>query len=325
MLIEKYPIYKGEHCSSTAISEIAQFYGMNLSEELIFGLSSGLDFLYFSLMDIRNSRVYFPRVPMLEKNFFENTTFEFKWVQNDNIKSSAIEAEISKGKPVLAMVDTSKLDFFNRRNDSISISPHVCTIIGCDNQSFYISDSINNKLNICRKDSLFESMNVEKAPFFKKNCYSTIEYFELKNSIEYLSYIALRKNAKTFLNNNNDVSGLNAIKKMIYDIDNFDRIPNYNKCASGFFYSIEIIGTGGSAFRKLYLKFLKETNHYFSDSSILVYKMEELCIQYLNLGKSFDRFSRRGIENDLKKAKKILEYITILEFEFWESVLQIVK
>ena len=46
-LIKDFHPSGGKHCVSNALKQVFHYYGHELSEEMIFGLASGLNFFYF--------------------------------------------------------------------------------------------------------------------------------------------------------------------------------------------------------------------------------------------------------------------------------------
>ncbi|MCM8533599.1 MAG: BtrH N-terminal domain-containing protein, partial [Lentisphaeraceae bacterium] len=49
MIINDFKAYDGEHCETTAIGSLLQHEGLRLSEPMLFGLSSGLGFIYWNM------------------------------------------------------------------------------------------------------------------------------------------------------------------------------------------------------------------------------------------------------------------------------------
>lgn len=313
--IENFPLKQGRHCSSTALSELCYFYDIKLSEEIIFGISQGLDFIYFDLIDYNNSRAFFPRTPMLEYDFFKKTNLKFKWREMDKFSIEEIYSYIDQGIPVLLVLDTSKLNFFS--SNKISISPHTCVVIGRTDTELLISDSINDRVNICNISEIEQSMSIKKAPFFKKFIYSEVPQFNLKEDISTLCCNAIKNNSRNFLDKNNNISGLNGINKMIEDLHNYKSIPNFDEIAKGFFLSIEVTGTGGSAFRKLYLDFLKEIESILPSVKILKKPLQRLIDLYRELAKLFDLYSRKKRHKYIVEAIDKLKEIYELEYIFW--------
>ena len=63
----------GNHCGSTALRNLLGFHGVELSEEMAFGLGAGAGFYYLALDDTSPSRWFNGRTARLEESFRELT------------------------------------------------------------------------------------------------------------------------------------------------------------------------------------------------------------------------------------------------------------
>ena len=63
----------GHHCGSTALRNLLGFHGVEISEEMAFGLGAGACFYYVTLEDASPSRWFNGRTARLEENFNELT------------------------------------------------------------------------------------------------------------------------------------------------------------------------------------------------------------------------------------------------------------
>ena len=61
----------GVHCGSVAVRDIVNFYDLNMSEELCFGLGGGLGF-YYSKNSLSPTRSIHVRGPWMESGFFNH-------------------------------------------------------------------------------------------------------------------------------------------------------------------------------------------------------------------------------------------------------------
>ena len=63
----------GNHCGSTALRNLLAFHGVEISEEMAFGLGAGAGFYYLALDDGSPTRWFNGRTARLEENFRELT------------------------------------------------------------------------------------------------------------------------------------------------------------------------------------------------------------------------------------------------------------
>ena len=68
-----YTHLPGHHCGSTALRNLLCFHGVEISEEMAFGLGAGACFYYVDLEDASPSRWFNGRTARLEENFDELT------------------------------------------------------------------------------------------------------------------------------------------------------------------------------------------------------------------------------------------------------------
>ena len=72
-MVPGYRHLPGHHCGSTALRNLLGFHGVELSEEMAFGLGAGASFYYVALEGSSPSRFTNGRVGRLEQQFVELT------------------------------------------------------------------------------------------------------------------------------------------------------------------------------------------------------------------------------------------------------------
>ncbi|HEV2727566.1 MAG TPA: BtrH N-terminal domain-containing protein, partial [Solirubrobacterales bacterium] len=71
--VRGYTHTPGHHCGSTALRNLLAFHGVEISEEMAFGLGAGAGFYYLALEDGSPSRWFNGRTARLEESFRELT------------------------------------------------------------------------------------------------------------------------------------------------------------------------------------------------------------------------------------------------------------
>lgn len=51
LMLEGFELFVGKHCESTALKRVLDYHGLSLSEEMLFGLSGGVGFIYWYIED----------------------------------------------------------------------------------------------------------------------------------------------------------------------------------------------------------------------------------------------------------------------------------
>ncbi len=73
VMVPGYRHVPGNHCGSTALRNLLAFHGVEISEEMAFGLGAGACFYYVVLDEHSPSRFTNGRAARLEENFLELT------------------------------------------------------------------------------------------------------------------------------------------------------------------------------------------------------------------------------------------------------------
>lgn len=145
----------GKHCITNSLKQVFDYHGYRLSEEMLFGLGAGLNFLYINLKD----------APMVNGRIkvFE---FEEKLAQRLNIKIYCREPKayglaeqkakvmINQDHPVLIYADMAYLPYLQMNKDS-HFGAHAIVLFGYDDckQQYYVSD----------RDTLLEPIQTPKG------------------------------------------------------------------------------------------------------------------------------------------------------------------
>ncbi|WP_193768989.1 BtrH N-terminal domain-containing protein [Metasolibacillus meyeri] len=320
--IKDFPIQTGKHCATTALSEIMKFNGYNLSEPMILGISNALNFIYLNPFHEQYSRLVFTRSPMLEYDFFKNIGMNFKWHKDSPLDYQKITEYIDKNIPILALTDPSKLDFFDVSIPSAA--SHTLTIIGYDttDRSLKISDMIGNQVFSCDYESFCEAMKIKKTPFYVSNIWGVVENIDISQSMEELILKGMKSNAFKMLQPATHHSGIAAIVKLREELSMWAYLNNYRFLCAHVYSSIEKIGTGGSGFRNLYIKFLKEASMITSEMDMtgLINKKIHVASLYKDISKYFYLESRDNGKSYIPQIQQLLSNLIEEEHKFWEEV-----
>ncbi|MCP4005073.1 MAG: BtrH N-terminal domain-containing protein [bacterium] len=272
VMVEGYAHRTGEHCASTALRNILSFRGVNFSEEMIFGLSSGLGFFYIQSHHLSPTRMFHGRTMTLESDFSLNTQipFEDRPIADDDQAWTAVREQIDAGLPVMVSTDT----FYLRYHNTTSHFPgHRAVVVGYDDTSetIYLADRKFDAYQSCSFEELKHSRN---APDYPMSCNNQFGDFQgdvkLGVSIDEAILAAMRRNANGMLTETDSNAsgvrmGVDGIRTVADDLPDWHELEDWS-WASRFGYQIVIKrGAGGSFFRSLYASFLEEAAEYVPD------------------------------------------------------------
>lgn len=268
MLLPGFIHHPGVHCESTAARDLLAFDGLLLSEPMVFGLGSALNFIYW---DMR--RMPFPfiggRVKQgeLSSNLAGNLGFNLI-VEETASQSKAglsLEKDLTKSRPVGLQLDMFHLPYLK---NPPHFAGHYVVACGFDEDTVFIADTGFKSIKKV-PTALLKKARSEKGHFSSRNL-----SFKVKNvpkEIDFHSCIrkALRKTAGQMLHppiKNLGISGIRKFSKEILDWQ--ARSSDTKRDFDSFYIMFEKAGTGGAGFRNLFRDFLKESLGHLSDSNI---------------------------------------------------------
>lgn len=145
-VIENFIPQGGKHCITNSLKQIFTYYGHPISEEMMFGLASGLSFLYINQASspmINGRTKVFEFENKLAKRL--NITIQCKSSKDYSRAFNASKHMIDTGNPVLIYVDMPYLKYLGLDPDS-HFGGHAVVLYGYDEtaQKFWISDRDNH-------------------------------------------------------------------------------------------------------------------------------------------------------------------------------------
>ena len=144
----------GNHCGSTALRNLLGFHGIELSEEMAFGLGAGASFYYLTLEDSSPSRWFNGRTARLEESFRDLTgaALELRtFAEGDDEAWEAARAEVDGGNPALLLTDIYYLDHYG---NSAHFPGHAVVLAGYDDEVAQLSDTGFAELQTTRLENL---------------------------------------------------------------------------------------------------------------------------------------------------------------------------
>lgn len=301
-VIDEFKISGGKHCITTALKQVFEYYNYPLTEEMIFGIGSGLSFVYINLD--KSPMVSGRTKPFeFEKKLGERLNIEIKCKSSSKYKTAFDKTLklLDEDKPVLVYVDMPYLDYLNLDEDS-HFGGHAVVIFGYDNEAekFYISDRDNSDNAIrtpngyISKDyHLVDYKQVEMArssnyrPFPANNKYLDIKFNDCKQVTSSIIFSAIKETCDNMLNAPAQLLGLNGINKFSKEIlkwSKFDEEKLKTAGITNYFMINADGGTGGGIFRRMYGDFLIQASNIISCE-----EMKQLGVNYIAISEKWDK------------------------------------
>ena len=342
-IIEHFTPQGGSHCITNSLKQIFSYYGHPLSEAMLFGLASGLSFLYLnqSASPMINGRT---KVFEFEKKLADRLNIKICCRSGKNY-NRVLEKNIlmiNNEDPVLIYVDMPYLNYLGMDENS-HFGGHAVVLFGYDDmeKKFYISDRDSYDFPIripggklSQDFHLVDYAEIEKArnstfrPFPASNKYLSFDfdgYMEInKDTLQE----AIRDTCNTMLNPPANLLGLNGILKFSKEIKKWNSYDSKKLRLAGttnYFQISKDGGTGGGIFRKLYGEFLTEANSWLNDDDFLIIGNEfiELSLLWDGIADDLWQLSLNGDSELLEKMSVSILKIYDIEKNLYPRLLKL--
>jgi len=258
----------GNHCGSTALRNLLGHHGIELTEEMAFGLGAGACFYYVALEDQSPTRFINGRAGRLEEQFLELTgaPLQLETFPDADASWVAARAALDEGRPPLLLTDLYYLDHYGR---SAHFPGHAVVLAGYDDRVAYLADTAFEELQTTTLESLREARHGSHPIFPLAGHMVTLEsggeLVDLRAAIP----AAVARNAGQMLNPPlGEFEGLPALRRFAAEVESWPgAVEDWRWCARFAYQTIERRGTGGGNFRLMYSRFLGEAG----------YEQAELC------------------------------------------------
>jgi hypothetical protein len=250
----------GNHCGSTALRNLLAFHGIELSEEMAFGLGAGASFYYLTLEDGSPSRWFNGRTARLEESFRDLTgaALEMRtFAEGDGEAWEAARAEVDAGNPALLLTDIFHLDHYG---NSAHFPGHAVVLAGYDDGVAQLSDTAFEELQTTRLENLAKARHSGHPAYPLEGHMFTVSAAVDREGLEAAIPRAIERAAKEMVEPTwGELAGLPAIDRLADEAGAWPEVAeDWQWCARFAYQVIERRGTGGGAFRLMYSRFLEQ-------------------------------------------------------------------
>jgi hypothetical protein len=274
VLIEGYRNVTGEHCGSAAMRNLLHHYcGLDLPEEVIFGLGSGIDFLLVTGGGLAAAVTICGRGISMELDVAQALGVNYvEQIELDDEKAWLdVRREVEQGRPTMLSGDVFYLDY---RKYTVHFPAHRFVLLGYDDDAHvaYLADRIDPEPQACSFEALAKSRNSPEG-FSDFNLWGKFHGTTVENSLEKACRVALRRSADRMLGRDtvqqdliravtkdptfDVVTGLAGLARFARELPEWCNREDAAHLASFNYRCIEKFGTGGGNFRKMYAAFLR--------------------------------------------------------------------
>jgi hypothetical protein len=251
----------GNHCGSTALRNLLAFHGIELSEEMAFGLGAGASFYYLAMEGSSPSRWFNGRTARLEESFRDLTgaALELRtFAAGDKGAWEAARSAVDSGKPALLLTDIYHLDHYG---NSAHFPGHAVVLAGYDDEVARLSDTGFEQLQTTRLENLAKARHGAHPAYPLEGHMFTVAAAVDRGALAAAIPRAIARAAKEMVEPTfGELAGLPAIERLAAEAGSWpDVAEDWRWCARFAYQVIERRGTGGGAFRLMYSRFLEES------------------------------------------------------------------
>jgi len=275
-MVEGFIHRPGVHCESSALRDVFEFNGLKFSEAMIFGLGSGLGFVYW-----HSKQMPYPFVGGRAHNFCENLCSNLGVqvrVNRTSSKTRAYEAMkklIGRNIPVMIHVDMPYLRYLGLPEQA-HFGAHTIVVAGIDEDEgiAYIADTMFKDLQVATLKELEEARSSTFKPFPPENKWLTFEFPKKITPVEEALRNAVATTVASMVHPPIKNLGVKGIDHFANEIVTWPKMFPPEKKSSRQLYEVSYImmeedGTGGGLFRYLYAEFLTEAGELLNSKELL--------------------------------------------------------
>jgi hypothetical protein len=284
----------GKNCMTSSLWKLLNHLGHKISEEMLVGIASGLGFIYWKMKQMPTPFVggmNGGRFPTILGLAVDRLGGEWKVLKSSSVKRAHkhLRETLEMNQPALVCADLGFLDYLSLGGDD-HFGMHTILVYGIDEKDdeAHVSDRFATTISI-PLTRLQKARASEYHPFPAKNKMMQVFMSDEMTPLEEIIPPAVRENADFMLNPPISNMGARGIMRWKKELRRYPKIlPDNQTIAQALiehFVYIEVGGSGGSLFRRMYSNFLKEASQLMKDSELqkasLLY--DEICDDWSKL------------------------------------------
>ncbi|WP_328188669.1 BtrH N-terminal domain-containing protein [Marinobacter sp. OP 3.4] len=250
------------HCESGAVASLLRHNGLDLSEPMVFGLSSALTFAYIPLIRVGGMPMLAYRMPPgriisgLSRRI--GARFDFQRFRTPEAGLAALDRHLDGNRPVGLQASVYWLPYFPE-NMRFHFNAHNLVAYGREQDDYLISDptfedTVRATANGLQRARFVKGMLAPRGLLY----YPT----RLPDAVDFDQAIpaAIRSTVNMMLRTPLPIIGVKGIRHVARRIGRFSPADDhFNRLFIGHMVRMqEEIGTGGAGFRFLFASFLQE-------------------------------------------------------------------
>lgn len=317
------------HCENGVVSNLLRYYGIELSEPMVFGIGSGLFFSHMPFLKIGGIPVtsFRPLPGIIFKRISKRLGIKFKKHKYSKPHNSmvALDQNLSRGIPTGMLVGVYHLSYFPDPY-RFHFNAHNIVVYGKKDNEYLISDPIMEGYEKLTYDQLLK-VRYAKGLFAPKGHMYWAEKIPENIDLEKAIKKGIRHTCKDMLTIPVPMFGVKGIKFLSKKVRNYPKKLGARRAASftgQIVRAQEEIGTGGAGFRYMYAAFLQEASEVMNND-----KLKDLSYELSEIGDMWREFAvitgrivknRNKADESYDHAANMLESIADREYTFFTKL-----
>ncbi|MFW9927639.1 MAG: BtrH N-terminal domain-containing protein [Candidatus Thorarchaeota archaeon] len=267
----------GKNCMTSSLWKLLHHLGHDVSEEMLVGIGSGLGFIYWKMKQMATPFVggmNGGRFPTILGLAVDRLGGEWNVLKSSSIKRAHghLRETLDMNQPALICADLGFLDYLSLGGDD-HFGMHTILVYGIDEgkDEAYISDRFATTITI-PLSRLQKARASEYHPFPAKNKMMQVSMPEETVPLDEIIPFAIRENMDFMLNPPISNMGAGGILRWKKELKRYPKILPDNRTIMQalieHFVYIEVGGSGGALFRRMYSQFLKEASKVMKDPEL---------------------------------------------------------
>jgi hypothetical protein len=251
------------HCENGVTSNLLKFYGITLSEPMIFGMGSGYFFSHMPFIKLNGIAVTSFRV--WPGWIFKRVTHRLgirvkrKKYSNPDKAMQDLDELLAQGIPVGMLVGVFHLPYFPREY-RFHFNAHNITVFGKEGDRYFVSDPVMENIETLSYEEL-KKVRFAKGTYPPSGRMYYIDQVPDKPDVRPAIIKGIRKTASDMMTIPLPMFGIDGIRYLAKKLRKWPARMGEKTAALNLAQVIrmlEEIGTGGAGFRFIYAAFLQE-------------------------------------------------------------------
>lgn len=269
----------GRNCMTSSLWKLLHHTGVDISEEMLVGIASGLGFIYWKMKQLKVPFVggmNGGRFPTILGLAVDRLGGEWNVLKTASAKRAHLQMKdvLRMNQPALVCVDMAYLDYLSLGGENEDhFGMHTILVYGIDEKKneALVSDRFSTPITM-RLSDLQKARDSKHHPFPALNKLLTIKMPETLTPLEDIIPMAIRENTKFMLDPPIRNMGLKGILKWKEELAKYQKLlagpAEMVQALTEHYVYIEVGGSGGALFRRMYTDFLQESSDLMNDSTL---------------------------------------------------------